>query len=135
MVIHSKDLKIFKLSLFLSLYILIGSRFDSLRIWLIRPYRVICLEHITATLITTSLAKTFDESARVGVRDFGHNPVISLTQCHFAGDELGTLLSVGESSHRNAPVGHRAPEVGTANPKNIINHMLQFRLVITNLIK
>jgi len=74
MVIHSKDLKIFKLSLFLSLYILIGSRFDSLRIWLIRPYRVICLEHITATLITTSLAKTFEESARVGVRDFGHNP-------------------------------------------------------------
>lgn len=35
------------------------------------------------------------------------------SQCHFAGDELGTLLCVGESSHRNTPVGHRAPEVGT----------------------
>jgi len=61
--------------------------------------------------------------ARVWMPDGGQNPRGDiLTQCHFAGDEFGTLLCVGESSHRNTPVGHRAPEVGTVDIKsNIYN--------------
>lgn len=46
--------KMDKLCLVFSLCNLIGRRFDSFRIWLIRQYRVICLEHITAALITKS---------------------------------------------------------------------------------